>query len=206
MWDQIGLWLSAFMTIAVWSFAIPGENKVYRVAEYTMIGVAAGYSLAQGVRVVMQLGFTPLMGGQSLLIIPILFGLLIFTQVSSKYRYLSRWPMALLIGSGVGVSIRTTPEVNIMRQITATFLPIFGVEPFQGFSNLVLIVACISALAYFYMTFEMKGPVGGISQLGRYSIMILLGATWGSQLMIRATIFIGRLTFLIRDFFLVVLS
>ena len=199
MWETIGIWVNVLLTIAIISFAVPGENIFYRFAEYTMIGVTAGYAMVQGIRVLLNLGVTPVLSGSAQFLIPILLGLLVYARFLKKYMYLSRWPMAIMVGSGIGVSIRAIPEVNILKQIQATFLPIIGVDPVTGFSNLVLIVTCLTTLFYFFMTFKPTGNLRHISTMGRYSIMILFGAYWGSQLMTRSTMFIGRMSFLIND-------
>jgi hypothetical protein len=200
MWDILGNWINAILTIAIISFAVPGENIFYRIAEYIMIGITAGYAVVQGMRVVLNLGISPMMSGQAYMLFPILLGLLVYTRFSKQYGYLSRWPIALMVGSGIGVSIRAVPEVDIMNQIKASFLPLVGVNWDVAVSNIILLIALLSTLFYFFMTVEQKGPLRQISVVGRYSLMILFGAYWGSQLMTRSTMFIGRMSFLIKDF------
>lgn len=200
MWDILGNWINAILTIAIISFAVPGENIFYRIAEYIMIGITAGYAVVQGIRVVLNLGISPMMSGQAYMLFPILLGLLVYTRFSKQYGYLSRWPIALMVGSGIGVSIRAVPEVDIMNQIKASFLPLVGVNWDVAVSNIILLIALLSTLFYFFMTVEQKGPLRQISVVGRYSLMILFGAYWGSQLMTRSTMFIGRMSFLIKDF------
>jgi hypothetical protein len=199
MWDTIGLWVNAILTIAIISFAVPGENIFYRIAEYVMIGITAGYAVVQGVRVILNLGIQPMMGGAIHMLIPILLGLLVYTRFSKKYGYISRWPIALMVGSGIGVSIRAIPEVDILRQIQASFLPLIGVNWDIALGNLVLLGALLSTLFYFFVTVEPRGGLKYISVMGRYSLMVLFGAYWGSQLMTRSTMFIGRMSFLLRD-------
>ena len=199
MWNTIGMWVNALLTIAIISFAVPGENMFYRFAEYTMIGVTAGYAMVQGIRVLLNLGFTPVMSGSVQFLLPILLGLLVYARFMKKYAYMSRWPMAIMVGSGIGVSVRAVPEVDILKQIQATFLPIIGVDPFTGLSNLILIVACLTTMFYFFTTFMPTGNLRHVAATGRYSLMILFGAYWGSQLMTRSTMFIGRMSFLILD-------
>jgi hypothetical protein len=200
MWDILGNWINAILTIAIISFAVPGENIFYRIAEYIMIGITAGYAVVQGMRVVLNLGISPMMSGQAYMLFPILLGLLVYTRFSKQYGYLSRWPIALMVGSGIGVSIRAVPEVDIMNQIKASFLPLVGVNWDIAVSNIILLITLLSTLFYFFMTVEQKGPLRQISVVGRYSLMILFGAYWGSQLMTRSTMFIGRMSFLIKDF------
>jgi len=199
MWYTLGLWINAILTIAIISFAVPGENRFYRFAEYTMIGITAGYAMVQGVRVVLNLGITPMFSGKPYMIVPMLVGLLVYTRFSKKYGYMSRWPIAVMVGSGIGVAMRAIPEVSILKQVQATFLPIVGVDAGTAISNLVLIVTCLTTMYYFFMTMESKGNTRYISTIGRYSLMILFGAYWGSQLMTRSTMFIGRMSFLIKD-------
>lgn len=200
MWDILGNWINVILTIAIISFAVPGENIFYRIAEYIMIGITAGYAVVQGIRVVLNLGISPMMSGQVYMLLPILLGLLVYTRFSKQYGHLSRWPIALMVGCGIGVSIRAVPEVDIMNQIKASFLPIIGVSWDVAVSNIILLITLLSTLFYFFMTMEQKGPLRKVSVVGRYSLMILFGAYWGSQLMTRSTMFIGRISFLIKDF------
>ncbi len=159
MWDILGNWINAILTIAIISFAVPGENIFYRIAEYIMIGITAGYAVVQGMRVVLNLGISPMMSGQAYMLFPILLGLLVYTRFSKQYGYLSRWPIALMVGSGIGVSIRAVPEVDIMNQIKASFLPLVGVNWDVAVSNIILLIALLSTLFYFFMTVEQKGPL-----------------------------------------------
>jgi hypothetical protein len=205
IWDA-GIWIQAILYVFVWSLAIPGENRFYRFAEYTLIGVTAGYAMVQGIKTIIDTSFQPVLTGQIYMIIPIVLGFSVYLLYTKNYKYVSRWPMALMIGSGIGVTIRAIPRVRIIEQVTASFLPILGVDPFTAFSNLVLIVSTVVTLFYFFTTIEHKGNYGKVTKFGRYIIMILLGANWGSQIMMRSTMFIGNMSFMIRDFLFVLLG
>ncbi len=44
MWEVIGVWIAAFLTLAILSLVIK-ENPVYRFAEHIFVGVSAGYGV-----------------------------------------------------------------------------------------------------------------------------------------------------------------
>jgi len=46
VWDEIGIWAAALLTLAIFSFLYK-ENPIYRFAEHLLVGVSAGYYLVQ---------------------------------------------------------------------------------------------------------------------------------------------------------------
>lgn len=68
--------------------------------------------------------------------------------------------------------------------------------------NLLLIVGVLSVLLYFFFSLEHRGAVGGISRLGIWFLMIGFGAAFGYTVMGRVSLLIGRMDFLINQWFL----
>jgi hypothetical protein len=65
--------------------------------------------------------------------------------------------------------------------------------------NLVIVVAVIGTLLYFFFSREHKGIVGVGSRIGIAAIMISFGASFGYTVMARVSLLIGRCYFLIND-------
>jgi hypothetical protein len=65
-----------------------------------------------------------------------------------------------------------------------------------GLNSLIVIIGTITALTFFFFTWEHKGVLGISTKIGRYVLMATFGASYGSTVMARISLFIGRLRFL----------
>ena len=152
----VGVWVAAFLTLVTYSFLYK-DNPGYRFAEALFVGVSAGYGLAIIWRdsIVPDL-LLPLCypaEGQPrewMRLIPAVLGLLMLARFHPKTSYLSRWPMAFIIGMSAGMGIPATIKTNILKQMQATMQPpvvlaapdtLWGMHEFVGsLTNIVLVV------------------------------------------------------------------
>jgi branched-subunit amino acid transport protein len=64
----------------------------------------------------------------------------------------------------------------------------------------------VSVMTYFFFSFEQKGKVSqGVSRFGRFILMFAFGAIFGSTIMARLSLLIGRVYYLIHDWIQVVM-
>jgi hypothetical protein len=63
----------------------------------------------------------------------------------------------------------------------------------------VLIVGTVTGLFYFYFSKEHKGVFGTAARVGVYFLMITFGASFGYTVMSRMSLLIGRIYFLISE-------
>ena len=196
-----GTIVAGILTLAILSF-LYRDNPVYRMAESLLIGIAIGYFLViTWTNTIMDLLVIPLFGdGKLLMIIPFVFGLLMFGRFHRKTSYLSRLAIAVLIGSGAGVAIPVMLEARILRQMSATVMPLFAADGGFNFSAVVVMIGVLSTISYFYFSREHKGPLGVSAKVGIYFLMIFFGTTFGYTVMSRMSTFIGRMEFLLTDF------
>jgi len=70
------------------------------------------------------------------------------------------------------------------------------------FNNIIILICLLSSLFYFLYTFDITGkPVlGKVHLIGRYAIMMFLGAMFGSVTMTRMTYITGALDPVVRFF------
>jgi len=61
------------------------------------------------------------------------------------------------------------------------------------------LISIYSFLIYFFFSVEHKGPVGVISRIGIWFLMVSFGASFGYTVMGRMSLLIGRVMFLMRD-------
>jgi len=196
-----GTIVAGVLTLAILSF-LYRDNPVYRMAESLLIGVAIGYFLViTWSNTLMDLLFIPLFGeARWILVIPFMLGLLMFGRFHRKTSHLSRLAIAVLIGSGAGVAIPVMLEARTLRQLSATVVPLWS-DGTPDVTAIVVLIGVMSTLAYFYFSREHKGAFGGVAKVGVYFLMIFFGTTFGYTVMSRMSTFIGRVEFLLTDFF-----
>jgi hypothetical protein len=203
----IGIWVAALLTLIGYSFLYK-DNPAYRFAESLFVGVSAGYGLAIAYRmyIVPDL-WTPIVDeGQLSRLIPAGLGMLMLCRFHPKISWLSRWPMAFTIGLGAGMTIPATLQARVLEQAKPTMVsPIVMSEGtvlanvMTSLSHCVLILGVLAVLAYFFFSKEHKGNYGRFCKLGIYFLMFSFGASFGYTVMARVSLFIGRVTFLLRD-------
>ena len=190
------VWLAAFLTLAMFSLAVYKENPVYRVAEHAFIGIGAGHAIVTGIQSIQTSGWDPLVkNGEFALLIPMLFGLMLFTKYVKPVSYLAR-------AHGCYCRDRRRPRLEAQsrrsfEQISATFLPL------NSFNNIVVVAGFIVGTSYFLFTRRytrpLEGPLGILPRLGRWFLMIAFGASFGNASMGFLSMLIGRALFLVRD-------
>jgi hypothetical protein len=197
----IEIFIAGILTLAIFSF-LYRDNPVYKMAESLLIGVSIGYVLViTWTNSLMDLLLVPLFDGQDWsLAIPLVLGLMMFGRFFRKTAWLSRFPIAVLIGSGAGVAIPAMLDARTIRQMSATVAPLITESGQLDFSAIVVIVGVITTLSYFYFSREHRGSLGVSARLGTYFLMLFFGTTFGYTVMSRMSTFIGRVEFLLTDF------
>lgn len=184
-------WVAAFITLGLMSFAI-GENPYYRLVEHLYVGIAAAHSMILGWENLQNNAFTPIADGEFLKFIPLVLGVLLYARFFKGKLWLSRIPMAALVGIGVGLTVRGTITAEFLNQIRATIIPL------NSINNIIIVFGVVSVLMFFYFTRKDTNPVFNYSgTLGRYIMMIAFGALFGNAAMGRMSLMIGRLRFLL---------
>jgi len=197
---DIGLIIAGILTLAIYTFLYK-DNPIYKAAESLLIGLSIGYALViYWQTTLVDRLFAPLFWhGELAMIIPLVLGLLMFTRFSNRLSWLSRIPIALMIGAGAGVAIPAMLYARTLKQMSASVMPLVDGGGFNV-EALVVIVGLLTTLAYFYFSREHKGAMGVAAKVGTYFLMIFFGATFGYTVMSRMSTFIGRIDFLLTDF------
>jgi hypothetical protein len=203
MYETIGIWVGAFFTLAIYSFLYK-ENPVYRLAEHLVVGISLGYTMAITYDVVLKPRLIePLIGGHAwTLLIPAVLGLLYITRFIPGIAWLSRYPIAFVMGTGMGVAFPLTMKGNVLRQLEAAMIPFYqaGMPWHVVVGNIVLVFGTLAALIYFFFSKPHKGPFFGTgSKIGIWIIMLGFGATFGFTVMGRISLLIGRIQYLLGD-------
>ncbi len=219
--DYIELWVGGLLTLMIFSF-LYRDNPFYKFAEHLFVGVSAAYWMVVGFWTTLipnMLGriYPPSMGwfatnpeeaatlvAQSpsyLRLVPLILGIMMLTRLTPKASWMSRWPMAFIIGFAAGTNLTRYLQSDFIAQIRATLIPVIVVGE-SGFnfggtlSNLVIVLGVLAALVYFFFSKEHKGWFGGTARAGIWVLMVAFGAAFGYTVMARISLLIGRMGFL----------
>ena len=203
MYETIGIWIGAFFTLAIYSFLYK-ENPIYRLAEHLVVGISLGYTMAITYDITLRPRLIePLLAGNHwILLIPALLGLLYITRFISSISWLSRYPIAFLMGTSMGVSFPLTMKASVLRQLEGAMAPLYasGMHWSEVAGNIILILGTLAALIYFFFSKPHKGLFFGTgSKIGIWVIMLGFGATFGFTVMGRISLLIGRIQYLLGD-------
>jgi hypothetical protein len=195
--EVIGIWVGAFLTLSIFSFLYK-DNPLYKFAEHLFVGISAGYGVAMEFHnVFMPNLWRPLTGGEDYwLIIPFVFGILLFSRFVDKFSWFSRWSMALIIGIFAGIAIIGYASSDLVLQIQASLLPLWTESKLESFNNFLLLIGVLTSLIYFFFSKEHKGALGKTARVGIWFLMISFGASFGYTVMSRMSLLIGRMYFL----------
>jgi hypothetical protein len=194
----IQIWFAALFTIWVYSIAFR-DNVFFKFAEHTFVGAAAGHSLVMGVNNVQRSGWAPLMAGNYLYIIVFVLGILLYTRYHNEYFWMSRFPLSVLVGIGIGITMRTTVTAEFIAQIQSTAgMKVLGTDAWTAISNLIFIIITLAVVYYFVFTFPKMhgGGLGIISIIAKYGMMAAFGYSFANTVLSRFNMIFGRLDFI----------
>ena len=187
--------IAAILTLFIFSFLYK-DNPFYKFAEYLLVGISVGYLIVISIKTIVlpKLYYPIFREGDLLYLIPGILGIFMFLRFFHKLSWLSRISMALIIGAGAGVSIPAVMQAQIFTQMKASM------GSYTSVNNIIVALAVITTLSYFFFSREHKGVLGTSAKIGVFFMMVFFGATFGYTVMSRVTLLIGRAQFLLGDF------
>ncbi|HHT9119000.1 MAG TPA: hypothetical protein ACFYD3_00450 [Candidatus Hypogeohydataceae bacterium YC41] len=207
-WEGIGTMIAAGLTLAIYSFLYK-DNPTFKVVENLYVGVALGYTvIITWFNALKPDLYDPLLvplftgkHAQYLLLVPMFLGIFMLLRFTRRLVWLSRLTFAFVIGLGAGVTIPNYIHTFILKQLEPSMRPVFygGETLLPSINTLLILLGVISVLIYFFFSVEHKGPVGWLSRIGIWFLMISFGASFGYTVMGRMSLLIGRVIFLMRD-------
>jgi hypothetical protein len=186
------VWLAAFFTISIYTSAF-ADNPVFRFSESIFIGTAAGYMVTANWFNWIKPNIDAISKGRYLLLVPFVIGLLIYTRYIKSISWMSRIAIAFQLGVGAGLILSRDFKSLFLTQVVATF------RPLNHINNVILVLGVITSLMYFLFTVQQRGVVGIAAKTGRWVMMVALGAAFGSTVMARVSLFLGRVQFLMTE-------
>lgn len=163
------------------------------------LGVAAGVTVVVGWSNIKNQVITPLTSGNYTIIIPVLLGLLLLVRFIPGLNWVARYPVAVLVAGGAGLGLANTVQAQFVSQIKA------GLKPLNSIDNILMFVGLLAVIAFFFLSGRTtrvmeKMKLGWLTRFGRIILMVAFGASFGTTVMGRCSILIGRLQFLLTDF------
>jgi hypothetical protein len=206
--EHLDIWVAAFFTLALFSFLYK-DNPLYKFAEHIFAGLSAGYYVGLIFQSVIYSQIVdPLytdFGANFLILIPCGLGVMMLSRLTPigpipDLSWMSRWGLALTVGSTAGIFLISQLHGLVMPQVQDTFVDLAAGEGAMVFSMaLMSFLGVISTLVFFYFSKEHKGFTGKVAKLGLWFIMVAFGAQFGYTVMGRISLLIGQATFLIDD-------
>jgi len=195
-----GIWTALALMFMVYSYPLWKENITYRFAEHTLIGVGFGISIVQAIRLIRDSAVIPLTQGTTHLIIPIILGIALYCQFFRSVRWISRYTISLLVGVGTGIAAVGVIQAQVIAQILGVIKPPVSPTPIAWFNYFFIGIGLICTASYFIFTREHTGVLYVPTKIGRYLIMLGLGAYFGNTVMFRETMLAGRVEYMLRVF------
>lgn len=198
----LGIWVAGFLTVCIFSF-LYGDNPFYKFAEHVYVGVSAGYWMCLGYwQTIYPNVIAEIEKGNQWGWIPFGLGCMLLLRLVPRLSWLSRWPLAFLVGLYAGLNIVYTMEAQVLQQVADTIQPLWGNPTWTiTIVNWIVVFGTFTGLIYFYFSVEHTGWFfGGASRLGIWVLMVALGASFGYTVMARVSLLIGRVMFFKDDF------
>ncbi len=224
-WSRtLGIWVAAFFTLAIFSFLYK-DNPFYKMAESVVVGVSAAYwmvvafwstivpNLLGKLMPAMVKGWAmPGLEGRVewLYIVPLVFSILLLMRLSPKGAWISRWPLAFIIGTTAGIRMIGFIHADFLSQIRNSVVSLYNPVMVNGqlqelstfwdsLAAVILVIGVLSCLVYFFFSIEHKGLVGKTAKLGIWFLMITFGAAFGYTVMGRIALLAIRIEFIVDD-------
>ncbi len=215
----IGTIIAAILTFMVWSYLL-GDNPAFRIAEHLFVGIAVGYAVVVAWFNVVQPAHFGAVAPQSpaLAAVPLVLCLLLMAKVRPAWSAVGNIAVAFLVGVGAALAVGGALFGTLGPQVAATASlsldpadygdtqPALA-SPFL-WQNLAVLVGTVGTFFYFTFNTQPQGPLGGFretftrfwSGIGRWVIMMMLGALFANTVTSRIALLIGRVQWLLSAF------
>ena len=191
----VGETVTVLFIIMAWSYLIK-DNILFKFVQATYVGLGVGHWLVMVVKYFRENTFPTISSTNPLLILPFAIGLLLFGRLKREYLWVYKYPLAILVGAGLGLQIRGMLKAELIDQLIST-MNISLTPSLEGFNSVIIFIFVISAMFYFFFTVRDRevttsGTInlrGIMTKIGQYVLMGAFGAGFAAS-------FLGRLAVL----------
>lgn len=173
------IFIGVALAAADFSFIWFGASIPFDICESIIIGGAITMNLFTVYNTLQASVFTKITNVANLwLLIPVIIGVLAFTRLT-KFRWLARYPIAVMSGVGVGVMTGPLIRSQVLDFTISNIQAVVTGKP-DIFSAWYILVGGILGLTYYlysikYSTVFHKGRLGWTARLGRYVLFAGFG-------------------------------
>ena len=195
--ETASIWIGTIMSLSGFSFTWFGNTLFFRFGQNLYLGAGVAFTFFTVWKSLTASAFTPIAAGRVTLIISLIIGALVFTRLT-KYRWLARYPIALLAGTGVGVIFGLTLRSQIINQLSDSIKNLITLTP-DPISGVMMLVGTLTSLLYFTYSREHTGKYGLLVRIGRLFLMASFAYVLSTDNIQHADGLIALLQNLIRD-------
>lgn len=206
---DVWLIVSFVVTLLIFSY-IFGDNPLFRLASYAFVGVAAGYTaLVVAYQVLWPKLVQPLMGGNLLMLVPLVLGVFMLLKLFPRYARFGSWPMSFLVGVAAAVAIGGAVIGTILGQVRGAINDFDFTSPVENptltlIEAVLVLIGTICTLAYFHFGARVKNEqpparpiyVETLAQIGQLFLAVTLGSLFAGVFSAAITALIERLDFI----------
>jgi lipoprotein signal peptidase len=115
-----------------------------------------------------------------------------------QYRWASRYPIAILVGTALGLGLSSRILPNLQNQVIDTITYPAPTTALGWFNFAYIAIGTLLVLMYFILTYEHSGPLAIPSKAARIFIMLGLGIHFGNTVLFRLAMLSGRAEFVLK--------
>lgn len=178
------------------------DNVFFRWGTRLVVAYAMMDSAGWGIYYVNRNMLTPMTTrGEWWWILGLILGLLLYFRISRQYGWISKYPISIQLGLGIGIASVGTLRAQILDQIRYTVVDLFTSKTGLAlFNAIVAAVALVTVISYFIFTREHTGVLAGTAYVGRAFMMASIAVIWAGDYMWAMAILAGVLSYLYNDF------
>ena len=202
MADLLFYFIQFVMVIATWSYLYK-DNFFSRASAEIVVSISTVYFAVSYYNSLFQQAIVPITNGTNLLnIVPVIFGLLMFSRLIKGYGWVASYSYAMLLGLGTGATLTTMVQGSIISRIVDTAIRPFkaGQGTLDQLGAWVTVFGVIFSLSYWLFTIEYKGTLKYALTIGRLFLMCSIGLLYAEDVLWSQSLFVGAATIVINFF------
>jgi len=199
------IWVSVFCTLMMMSM-LYRDNPIYQLGENVFLGISIGYTwVISWEQVVVPFLVKPLMDMtvefkpyDLTIFIWLALGSTLLFRFSRNKSWVANYYFAYIFAYTAGFAIPLYVQL-ILVDVGNLMQPINQGNWFDSTKWFVLIFGVAASLAYFFFSKPHQGALGKVARTGILIMMICFGASFGTTIMGRVALFIGRAQLLVAN-------
>ncbi len=176
------------------------DNVYWKIVEHLYLGFATAYGVVMAISALQSTLVANLQKGNSIYVVPLLLSIALYANLISKRAgWVSRYPIALTVGIGTAVSMRTAVDSMFIRQMQDTMsLDLFAVgtgvfgNPKLPINNLIMVIGFMTSILFFVFV-QPKGKIGGVANAVRVVGLDFVMVSFASQMAVSVIVRVSRL-------------